>query len=1272
MSLRFTDNTDPLEPAKSAKLKPGNGLEFKLPTFYSNLKEEARKKKEEILRLAEEAKAKATQTLTPPGGFQAGIERVKEIPVKEYFLPTATQAEPFRKYLGDTAEAAKQFAVSAVKITPPYHVYKAIKKEPVTLQQELENVANLVISGVNTVYRAQPYAPILGAGMESWKGIRQYGQGKITREELLNKPRAGITEQPGVGEIFSDNPNVRTAIDIAFMATMIGGPFLKKKLGQLNLKSTELNRVSETLGVNANTPLEEVNDIWKRYMVQYKDVFAGRGTPEDIAIVKELNAAKGVLEKAGVIEKNWSQFLKVLNDQSGFIKLGGEPTIKSPKAVLPSGSKITRQPAIQPSTVITGPQKSARLPVPQTGEPVEISLPFEKQIVKTTTPATIKPEQSMISNLGKATPEEIKRMFEKMAVEKYQSPQGIEGLPMGKEIEKVALKEQMGAGMFQPTPEEIAAQQENELAQARGEVAGEQLGSQYGREIQKFKSFLRIAGEKRSMETGELFREHIPRSVFGVSSDEVATDLGKSESEFMGELVSDLEMVERGQRSPAVVTRIRTKIDKIRSLAEALKLDKNVYGVITSLDSTLKTIPSYKSLKPYIPAEAVSAEASEKTLERVSKREAQAEKKTQEQIFDEWQGAIRSETMSPSQNIKRVVDMVKQSTDDAIKNKLENMAEKTFLIDVRTPELVFKKLGLHDDVYMPLRRGQESLTRQIVKEVKIMNEWYKKAGRTQAQRDKIGAALDGLSIPETLTPEEHQVYLEVKSRFAELADKFGIPPEQQITHYLTHIFDPDLKEKGIPQELMRALEFINPSGIYNPFLEERTGAKGYKLDFLAAYDAYVRRGWRKVYLDEPLENATQYADFEGEQAQRYLDRYLKNFVGRPDSSEQWLNDNFLSVLPDAVKKQLGPRPFKRLTDSARTMVYRSTLGLNFKAAIRNSLQNVNSLAELGEKRFTQGAIDLLTKGTDELVNEGVLEDMIVADYEAKPLRDAMQKADNVLFFAFESVERLNRGIAYYGAKREGFAKGMSEDEAIDYAKGIVRKTQFAYGKLDMPLILQNTLGKVGFQYSSYPIKQAELLEGWLRKEGWSGRKKLLRYIIYGFLTVSAFKKIMDVDFGDMVNILPGFGPIPDALISIVKAAKGDWQGERDIKNLPWLVIPGGSAIRRTLDAAKLIQKGESRTQPSKSYPGGRFKFKAPETITGKIQALLFGQYSTEEGKKYVDKLEKQNPALWKKLLEKVEESNPFEEFFEKGKTGNKSGYDIDEVNRILEANRKSK
>ena len=81
-----------------------------------------------------------------------------------------------------------------------------------------------------------------------------------------------------------------------------------------------------------------------------------------------------------------------------------------------------------------------------------------------------------------------------------------------------------------------SAQQSNESAQIIKESYG-----QHASVVQKMKNFLRIASENKSKE-GMLFREHIPKRIFGVGSDEIATDLGMSENDLMDKIINELDI----------------------------------------------------------------------------------------------------------------------------------------------------------------------------------------------------------------------------------------------------------------------------------------------------------------------------------------------------------------------------------------------------------------------------------------------------------------------------------------------------------------------------------------------------------------------------------------------------------------------------------------------------------------------------------------------------------------------------------------------------------
>lgn len=95
--------------------------------------------------------------------------------------------------------------------------------------------------------------------------------------------------------------------------------------------------------------------------------------------------------------------------------------------------------------------------------------------------------------------------------------------------------------------------EEKELREARAEFEAQNRSyNQHTEVVKKMRSFLAIAGEKKNRDTNELYREHIPQSIFGISSDEIASDLGISESELMAKITDGLK-IKSGSYQPTKV-----------------------------------------------------------------------------------------------------------------------------------------------------------------------------------------------------------------------------------------------------------------------------------------------------------------------------------------------------------------------------------------------------------------------------------------------------------------------------------------------------------------------------------------------------------------------------------------------------------------------------------------------------------------------------------------------------------------------------------------------
>jgi len=308
---------------------------------------------------------KAVESIMP-GGYEDAVTRVKAVPVKDWFFPTASGPAPeaFRQYIDTTFKGGVETAKAFYKLTPAYKLEKSLKGEKISVKEDLLSVAQAGLGTLNTLYRTSVIAPILGATFGGVKAARK----KDT--DIISGAFGGVNEQPGLGEAVTDNPIAQTIIDVGFMATMVAKPYVGRKLDTIKLKSSEITKVSNILGVRPDAPLSEISAAYKKKIVNYKEVFAGRGTLEQIAEVKKLNDSYEILKRAGVWQRklaglfgkvNLSDIKTVVKPKSLTEKAGitpvREPITMTPEAAIdtvkssdlnntPAGNKIIEQAAV--------------------------------------------------------------------------------------------------------------------------------------------------------------------------------------------------------------------------------------------------------------------------------------------------------------------------------------------------------------------------------------------------------------------------------------------------------------------------------------------------------------------------------------------------------------------------------------------------------------------------------------------------------------------------------------------------------------------------------------------------------------------------------------------------------------------------------------------------------------------------------------------------------------------------------------------------------------
>lgn len=543
-----------------------------------------------------------------------------------------------------------------------------------------------------------------------------------------------------------------------------------------------------------------------------------------------------------------------------------------------------------------------------------------------------------------------------------------------------------------------------------------------------------------------------------------------------------------------------------------------------------------------------------------------------------------------------------------------DVKKKVNLLDyIRTPDRVLKKIGLEKEAGL-LRRQYDKYIKELPQEIDKVTAWSKRVSKIG--NAKIFNYLDG-DTTINLTPEEMQVASEVKAYLKEWAEKLKLPEDKRISHYITHIFEPDFIQKEFDQDLANIIKDKVPGSVYDPFLEERLGKKGYIEDTWRALDAYVKRATRKYNMDVALKPLAKKAEGLEQSQYDYVKKYIDRVNLRPTKLDNLVDNTIKSV----IGYKLGQRPVTSLTRTARQMIYRGALGLNVGSAVKNLTQGVNTYAKLGEKYTIKGYYDLLTKGTKELIENGALGQDIIQDRALSSTRKFWEKFDRKLFYLFDSVEKINRGAAYYGGKSKALAMGMSENEAIEYAKKLVRDTQFTFGSIDTPVALQSDIAKLLAQFQTYTLKQGEFLAEMAHTKDYAG---LMRYSLGSLAIAATIGKAIGMEWKDFIPMLRfGAPPAIKAPLEIGKTiigARDKWgnipsmeQRGRSISNALVPYVPAGVQSKKTYEGLRDTIQGYSES------PSGRIRYVLPYTMGTKIQGGIFGTYATPQAKEYHNK-----------------------------------------------------
>ena len=553
------------------------------------------------------------------------------------------------------------------------------------------------------------------------------------------------------------------------------------------------------------------------------------------------------------------------------------------------------------------------------------------------------------------------------------------------------------------------------------------------------------------------------------------------------------------------------------------------------------------------------------------------------------------------ENLKVESNKVKYELENNISVMNLAVGKKVNLVDyARTPKFVLEKIGLLDEALL-LERANRKYNKDIKTEIQHIKDWIARVPE-KSSAISIFHYLDGRQV--NLTKIEQIVADEIKTYLEDWADKLNLPADRRIAHYITHIFEQNLIEKEFDADLAKLIADRPAGSVYDPFLLERLGKKGYIEDVWIALEAYTKRAVRKYSFDPVLHRLKKAALQHPLENSKFITRLINRVNMRPTEFDN-LVDNFVKSV---IGYKLGQRPTNVITNTIRKIIYRGALGLNVSSAIRNIGQGANTYAELGEKYTVIGYYDLLTKGIGEVVEVGVMDDTMVKDESLSSLEKTMENIDGVLFKMFQVAEQINRGAAYYGAKARAIEEGKTLDEAILAGINIVGKTQFRFGSIDSPLALSSDVAKTLMVLRTFDVKQSEFLINKIKNKEFIG---LLRWIAATIFVYATIGKALGWAWK---NIIPsiGFGmPGADVVMAIIKLIGAETEGVKKkaiqtIIRSSALFIPAGVQGRKTVTGLIDYLKGYTSTASD------NVRTPISESVLNAAKSILFGSYTTKE------------------------------------------------------------
>lgn len=627
--------------------------------------------------------------------------------------------------------------------------------------------------------------------------------------------------------------------------------------------------------------------------------------------------------------------------------------------------------------------------------------------------------------------------------------------------------------------------------------------------------------------------------------------------------------------------------------------------------------------------------------------------------------------VSTSPRPERVVESdpdVRKAYQEQTLKETENLTDvknisgvREALLNFTSPSKNLRALTGSDEIFSGIIRAESAVNTANKADINVISEISRRI-TSKEQASQIIDFIEGKRS--TLSGFDEETASVIKNFFDEKKAKLNDMGYKTLDDYFPHLFnknDPNVKRlfKG---KTTADINFGN--------LKHRLEEGGdYNRDIVEVMAAYSRGFNRKAYLEpalKPLEDIKMQTE-SSKAVGEWVDGYIENLKGitEPSGAEKLFNGAIDAMLP--ANKQ-GGNHYRQTLGAQRMISAVATMGMNPGTAIRNMTQVVNTVAGIGAKHATRGAIRAtraFAAGKNspewkEMIASGVFDGGIsrhyMADLDAQigrmnKVQATGEKGANFMMSMIRGTDISLRAQAYWGAKEmgleEALAKGLKGAKAESFAKDFAIKkvadTQFITSAADMPVKLNGAGVRSLTQLATFSIKQAEMLSELgiktiKKADGTYGiNAKQAGNLLAAGVTAALFTEVLKpvigfnekewIPFYDqvasivdpnstageslyrspLVSLIAGNGKGKIGLLDAIKQGKMD-----EFLQDNWSqIVPAGTQIKKTTEGIATTQSGVSKN------PQGKVRYLQDMDAGSQLKASLFGQYATGAGQEWI-------------------------------------------------------